>query len=191
MAPGPAQGIPGHLALIAPEDLRLRRQSCRVARADDDIRRLVRLLFHLMYREQGLGLAAPQAGVLLRVIVVDVSAYQAGTRPLALINPVVKSRRGGYATATEGCLSLPGLEAPVRRARQVRVEGWDEQGAPVSVEAAALLARALQHEIDHLNGILFIDRVNALGRWRLRRALSRVAPRPSPAAAAHGAPAAR
>ena len=139
--PAPLVEIPDHVALIAPEDLRLRRRSRAVARVDGEIRRLVRMMFELMYREQGLGLAAPQTGVLLRVIVVDVSKYQTGTQPLALVNPKIVSRRGGYETSTEGCLSLPGIEAPVRRARQVRVQGLDADGVAVTVEASGLLAR--------------------------------------------------
>ena len=170
--------IPDRLSLIAPEDLRLRRQSRAVARVDGEIRRLAAMMLELMRREQGIGLAAPQTGVLLRVIVMDVSRYQAGTWPLALVNPAITARRGGYESATEGCLSLPGIEAPVRRARQVRVTAQETDGVPVVLEATGLQARVLQHEIDHLNGLLFIDRVSRLERWRLRSALTKLSLRP-------------
>ena len=166
------QAIPDEIALVPPDDLRLRRPSVPVDRVTPDVRRLVTLLCDLMRREHGVGLAAPQAGVLLRVIVVDVSPYQPGTQPLALINPVV-TRRSGSATALEACLSLPGIEAPVRRARDVRVAAVDRHGAPVTIDATGLLARALQHEIDHLDGVLFIDRASWAHRRRLRHALTR------------------
>ena len=162
--------IPERLALVSPEDARLRRMAQRVERIDARVRAFAAAMFALMRREHGVGLAAPQVGCLLRVIVVDVSKYQRGTPPLTLVNPVVVGREGS-STAVEACLSLPGIEAPVRRARQVRVSADGIDGGPVRLAAEGLLARALQHEIDHLDGILFIDRASAAQRWRLRHAL--------------------
>ncbi len=166
------------LTLVPPEDLRLRRVAEPVARVTDETRRLIDAMFALMYRESGVGLAAPQVGYLWRIIVVDVGACQPGQPPLALVNPRILERRG-RATAVEGCLSLPGIEASVRRARAVRVQGTGRDGEPLDLTADGLLARALQHEIDHLDGILFIDRVGWAHRLRLRRSLASVSTRPS------------
>ena len=163
--------IPDALALVPSHDRRLRRASQPVGDVTAERRRLIERMFEAMAREHGVGLAAPQVGCLVRIIVVDVSPFQAGTRPLALVNPVVTARRGS-AVAVEGCLSLPGIEAPVRRAREVRVAAVDAHGQPVTIDATGLLARVLQHEMDHLDGVLFIDRVGWTHRWRLRHALA-------------------
>ena len=170
--------VPERLALVPPQDVRLRRVAEPVACVTDEVRRLIDAMFALMGCEQGVGLAAPQAGWLWRIIVIDVSACQPGTRPLAIVNPRLVERHG-RATAVEGCLSLPGIEAPVRRARTVRVQGTGPNGEPLDLSADGLLARALQHEIDHLDGILFIDRVGWTHRLRLRRALTQTAALPS------------
>jgi peptide deformylase len=106
------------------------------------------------------GLAATQIGVGKRVIVVDISHVEPEAVPLALVNPeIVES--GGLEEGTEGCLSIPGVEGVVPRAESVLVTAQDDQGRPVQIPAHGLLARALQHEIDHLDGILFIDRIPA------------------------------
>lgn len=117
-------------------------------------------MFETMYAASGIGLAAPQIGVGKRVIVVDVTPVEEEKAPLALINPEIVERMG-YVEGTEGCLSIPGVEGVVPRAETVLVRGLDPQGIPVQVRAEGLLARALQHEIDHLDGILFIDRIPA------------------------------
>jgi peptide deformylase len=127
---------------------------------DDTIRELVRDLFETMRAASGVGLAATQIGVGKRVIVVDISHVEQDLAPLALVNPeIVESR--GLEEGTEGCLSIPGVEGVVPRAESVLVKAQDEQGRPVQIPARGLLARALQHEIDHLDGILFIDRIPA------------------------------
>jgi peptide deformylase len=127
---------------------------------DDKIRELVRDLFETMRAASGVGLAATQIGVGKRVIVVDISHVEQDLAPLALVNPeIVESR--GLEEGTEGCLSIPGVEGVVPRAESVLVKAQDEQGRPVQIPARGLLARALQHEIDHLDGILFIDRIPA------------------------------
>jgi peptide deformylase len=118
-------------------------------------------MFETMRAASGVGLAAPQIGVGKRVIVVDVSPVEKETAPLALVNPAIVEG-GGSVEGTEGCLSLPGVEGVVPRAEFVLVKAQDEQGHPVHLHASGFLARALQHEIDHLDGILFIDRIPAV-----------------------------
>jgi len=131
-----------------------------VAKVDDSVRTLVRDLFETMYAANGVGLAATQVGVGKRVIVVDISPVEEEAAPLALVNPeIVESQ--GCVQGPEGCLSVPGVEGEVARAETVLVRGMDEKGSPVTVRAQGLLARAIQHEIDHLDGILFIDKLTA------------------------------
>ncbi len=135
-------------------------KAARVARMDDGVRRLIDDMFETMYSASGVGLAAPQVGEGRRVIVVDVSAVEKDVPPMALVNPEIVAHRG-MVEATEGCLSIPGVEGVVARPEFVTVKGLNELGEPVRFEAGGLLARALQHEIDHLDGVLFIDRLSA------------------------------
>jgi peptide deformylase len=131
-----------------------------VTQVTDAVRELVRDMFETMADAQGIGLAAPQVGVSRRVIVVDVSPVEKDRPPFALVNPEIVAHRG-LVEGKEGCLSIPGVEGFVPRYEFVVVRGRNEQGEPVRIEAAGLLARALQHEIDHLDGVLFIDRIPA------------------------------
>jgi peptide deformylase len=145
--------------LIYPDPFLLKK-AAPVSRVDDTIRELVRDLFETMRAASGVGLAATQIGVGKRVIVVDISHVEEELAPLALVNPeVVESK--GLEEGTEGCLSIPGVEGVVPRAEFILVKAQDEQGRPVQIPAHGLLARVLQHEIDHLDGILFIDRIPA------------------------------
>ncbi|HEY7584904.1 MAG TPA: peptide deformylase [Candidatus Deferrimicrobiaceae bacterium] len=145
--------------LIYPDPFLLKKAG-HVSRVDDKVRELIRDMFETMRAASGVGLAAPQIGVGKRVIVVDVSPVDEKAAPIALVNPeIVESR--GQAEGTEGCLSLPGVEGVVPRAELVLVKAQDEQGRPLQFRASGFLARALQHEIDHLDGILFIDRIPA------------------------------
>jgi peptide deformylase len=134
---------------------------------DEDLRSLVRDMFETMYHAEGIGLAAPQIGLPMRLIVVDLHREDEDDEPLALVNPRVTWQSPETDKLPEGCLSIPGLEEVVERATQVVVEAHDPEGAPVTVKADDLLARALQHEIDHIDGILFLDRVSALKRKML------------------------
>jgi peptide deformylase len=127
----------------------------------------VRDMFETMYHEEGIGLAAPQIGVPRRVIVLDLRREDHDDEPIALVNPRLTWKSTETAKQTEGCLSIPGLEEIVERAAKVRIEARDPEGEPIEMEADDLLARALQHEVDHLDGILFIDRVSALKRRML------------------------
>ncbi len=125
---------------------------------DGRIRELVRDMFETMYAANGVGLAAPQIGVGKRVIVVDVSPVDEEARPIALVNPEIAEKQG-WIEGTEGCLCIPGVEGLVMRHESFVVRGRNENGDPVTVEAHGILSGALQHEIDHLDGILFIDRL--------------------------------
>jgi peptide deformylase len=132
----------------------LLRKKCRsVKRVTPEIGKLIDEMTEIMHQAPGIGLAAPQVGELIRVIVVDI-----GEGPIALVNPKIITAKGKQ-TFTEGCLCLPGVEAPVTRASQVTVKGMDKGGRQVTVEAKGLMATVLQHEIDHLDGHVFIDRV--------------------------------
>ena len=136
------------------------RKAAPVGAVDDRIRTLVRDMFETMYAAEGVGLAAPQVGVGKRVIVIDVSPVDETIAPVAVVNPEIVLRKGS-ATAVEGCLSVPGIQGEVVRAETVEVRGMDEQGKPLRIRADGILSRALQHEIDHLDGILFIDRLSS------------------------------
>lgn len=132
----------------------LRQKARRVERVDQEIRDLADEMLKTMYEANGVGLAAPQVAVPLRLIVVD-----AGGGPLTLVNPEI-IKREGESEDVEGCLSIPGLYGIVNRAAKVVVAALDRNGNPVVVSGEDLLARALQHEIDHLDGILFVDRAS-------------------------------
>ncbi len=135
---------------------------------DDELRTLVNDMFETMYHAEGIGLAAPQIGLSLRVCVLDVrDDDHALSARMALVNPEVAESSRETDKSTEGCLSIPGLEELVTRAERVKVRASDPDGEPVEIEAEGLLARALQHEIDHLDGTLFIDRVSPLKRRML------------------------
>jgi peptide deformylase len=147
------------------------REMCReVESIDDDVRALVDDLLETMYAEDGIGLAAPQIGVPLRVFVYDVRDDELD--PGVLVNPRIVEATGKQKEV-EGCLSIPGLDEVVERSADVVVEGLDRDGEPVRIEATGLLSRCLQHENDHLDGILFIDRVSPLKRRMLLKKWSK------------------
>lgn len=145
--------------LVYPDPF-LARKALPVAVVDDRVRALIRDMFETMYAAEGVGLAATQVGVGKRVIVLDVSPVDETIAPVAVVNPEIVEREGSV-TGVEGCLSVPGVQGEVCRAETVEVRGKDEQGRPVRIRAAGILSRALQHEIDHLDGVLFIDRVSS------------------------------
>lgn len=140
----------------------LRAPAEEVGEFDDDLRALVRSMYDTMYAAEGIGLAGPQVGVSRRVIVVDV--HEEEHPPFALVNPRVVESGKATDKSEEGCLSIPGVSGVVERPSRVVVEGRDEQGEEVRIEADGLLGRCLQHEIDHLDGVLFIDRLSPLKR---------------------------
>lgn len=152
----------------------LRTRAEEVAAVTDETRSLIADMFETMYAEDGVGLAAPQIGVLQRVIVVDPREDE--SVPVALINPVIVMESEETDRAEEGCLSLPGLKEIVERKARVVVEGLGQDGALRRVEADGLLSRVLQHEIDHIDGILFIDRVSPLKRTLLLKRWQKMKP---------------
>lgn len=149
----------------------LRQEAAPVDTFGEELGELVRDMLETMYHADGIGLAAPQIGVSSRVIVVDLRRDD-GDQPLALVNPSVVWHSDETARQSEGCLSIPGIEEVVERPIGVRIEGFDPDGEPITIEAEELLARALQHEIDHIDGVLFLDRISplkrrmALKKWR-------------------------
>ena len=136
----------------------LRKRAKRVRRVDDSIRRLIDDLIESMVAAQGVGLAAPQIGVGLRVIVLGLPEQE----PFALVNPQVVRRSGERRVESEGCLSVPGYRAPVTRSLKVTVKGLNADGREVRIRAEDdLLAQALEHEVDHVNGVLYVDRLDS------------------------------
>ena len=147
----------------------LRRRALPVGEITGEVRAIIADLVETMYDEVGIGLAAPQVGVSLRLIVLG---DEEGRGAEALVNPVIVEQ-GGQATAEEGCLSIPGIFAPVTRAAWVRVEATSAEGRPLSLRATGLRARVLQHELDHLDGVLFIDRLDPVTRDRIKRRIKK------------------
>jgi len=158
--------------ILQPPHPLLKAKAVPVERIDDALRRLAADMFETMYKAPGIGLAAPQVGVLQRLVVVDVADGEE-RRPMALVNPEIVWRSAELATAEEGCLSLPEQFADVTRPSTVRVKFTTEQGAERELPADGLLARCLQHEVDHLDGILFVDHLSALRRNMILRRLAK------------------
>ena len=158
--------------LVVPEPILKTR--ARPVGADDmeRVRGLVPRMFATMYRAPGIGLAAPQVGVGLRFAIVDLMADDKPA-PIVLINPAVTAHSEEQATREEGCLSLPGQYADVTRPARVTVRYTDVEGAKRRIQAEGLLAACIQHEIDHLDGILFVDHLSALKRNMILRRLAK------------------
>ena len=150
----------------------LRAEAEAVAAVDDELRALARDMFETMYDAEGVGLAANQVGILKRLIVVD--PREDHVTPAALVNPRIVSTGDETDRAEEGCLSIPGLRDVVERKATVVVEALNLDGEPVRVEAEGLHARVLLHEIDHLDGVLFLDRVSPLKRKLLLKKWKKV-----------------
>ncbi|NER81792.1 MAG: peptide deformylase [Leptolyngbya sp. SIO1D8] len=138
----------------------LRQPAKRVAKVDNDIRQLVRDMLQTMYSSDGIGLAAPQVAVNKQLIVVDVEPDNAAKPPVVLINPKIIRTSKEICTGQEGCLSIPGVYLDVVRPAAIEVSFKDEHGRPQKLKAADLLARCILHEMDHLDGVMFVDRVN-------------------------------
>jgi len=159
------------LEILHYPDPRLRNVAVPVTNVDDKVRRLVRDMFETMYAAPGIGLAATQVNVHQRIIVADVS--ESHSQPVCLINPVITDLAGSELME-EGCLSVPGVYENVERADWIRVQGMDETGKAIDMEADGLLAVCIQHEIDHLDGKLFVDYLSQLKRSRIRKKLEKV-----------------
>ena len=154
------------LEILHYPDPRLRRRADQVSVVDDDIRRLIDDMLETMYDAPGIGLSAPQVNVAKRVVTIDISKDRSA--PLCLVNPEVRSV-GGETETEEGCLSVPGVYEIVRRPEKVRVCALDRDGRSREIEAEGLLSVCIQHEIDHLEGRLFVDYLSRLKRQRIRK----------------------
>ena len=139
----------------------LRSKAQVVTEITGELRELIKDMFETMRQNNGVGLAATQVGVKQRVIVTD-----AGEEPLVIINPEIVNRRG-EEIAEEGCLSFPGIKANIKRAKNITAKGLNENGEEIVLEATGILARVIQHEVDHLNGILIVDRMSPAEREHL------------------------
>lgn len=163
--------------IISLPDPRLRQKSEPVARIDDDVHRLIDDMLETMYEAPGIGLASIQVGVPKRVAVIDTAKDGEEKRPLFLINPEIVWSSDETRVYQEGCLSIPDFMDDVERPERVRVRFVDREGKEQEVEADGLLATALQHEIDHLNGVLFIDYLSRLKRERVIKKFTKQAKR--------------
>ncbi len=160
------------LPILHYPDARLRKVAQPIDRVDDGIRRLIDDMLETMYDAPGIGLAAVQVDVPLQLLVVDISEKK--DQPLVLINPEILSS-SGEEQMEEGCLSVPGIYEPVERASQVTVRALDRHGEPFELEASGLLAVCIQHEMDHLQGKLFVDYLSEIKRQRIRKKLQKQA----------------
>ncbi len=150
----------------------LRKTAAEISAVDGNIQSLIDEMFPIMYKNDGIGLAAPQVGVSLRLIVVDTKEKDGS--PFVLINPVITDHSSKTVDYEEGCLSLPGIFSTVSRPDKVTVTALDREGKETVIEAKGLLARVFQHEIDHLDGHLFIDRIDPDERNEFRHALKKI-----------------
>jgi peptide deformylase len=161
------------LPIVLYPDPILQRPTRPVERFDGELAALVRDLAETMYEAPGIGLAAPQVGVELRVAVVDVAPGEPDSRLHVLVNPRIVERAGSVA-GEEGCLSIPGLAESVERPERIRVAAANVEGEPFELEASGLLARACCHEIDHLDGVLFFERLAGLRKEMALRRLRKL-----------------
>ncbi len=158
------------LEILTFPDPRLRNKAQPVEKVDDTVRKLVDDMFHTMYEAPGIGLAANQVNEARRIVVADVSEDR--SQPLCLINPQILAL-DGVEEMEEGCLSVPGVTETVQRADRVRVRAQNRDGEAFELDAEGLLAVCIQHELDHLDGKLFIDYLSNLKRQRIRKKLEK------------------
>ncbi len=137
----------------------LRQAAKRINKVDDELRQLIREMLQTMYSKDGIGLAAPQVAIHKQLIVIDCEPDNAANPPLVLINPTIKQVSKEVCVAQEGCLSIPNVYIDVKRPEVVEIAYKDEYGRPRTLKANDLLSRCIQHEMDHLNGVVFVDRV--------------------------------
>lgn len=159
------------LEILEFPDLRLRKKATAVTEVNDALRKTIDDMFETMYAAPGIGLAATQVNVHKQLIVIDVSENK--DTPLVFINPVIEIIDQELAEYDEGCLSVPGYYETVSRPRLVRVRALDRDGKPFEIETDGLLATCIQHEVDHLNGKLFVDYLSTLKRERIRSRLEK------------------
>ncbi len=158
------------LTILEYPDPRLRTKAEPITEFDDQLQSMIDRMFETMYAAPGIGLAASQVDYHKRLITIDVS--EDGNEPMVLINPEIIELRG-VEEMEEGCLSFPGVYAKVQRANEIRVKALDRNGEPFEIDTGDLLAVCIQHEIDHLNGKLFVDYLSSLKRERIRKKLEK------------------
>jgi len=159
------------LEILEFPDARLRQVAKPVENVTDELRALIDDMFETMYDAPGVGLAATQVNVHQRIVVIDVSEDQ--NEPLVFVNPQIEVLDEDIHQYDEGCLSVPGFYETVERPRQVRIKALDRDGEPFAMEAEGLLAVCIQHEVDHLDGKLFVDYISPLKRNRIRSKLEK------------------
>ena len=162
------------LPIITAPDPRLKTVASRVDAVDDDIRRLMDDMLETMYAAPGVGLAAPQVGISKRVIVVDVARTGDAPEPMQMANPEIIEASSERSTVEEGCLSLPEHFAEVKRPERVRIRYLDRENEIRERDMDGLLATCIQHEMDHLDGILFVDHISGLKRGMIMRKLTKL-----------------
>lgn len=159
------------LTILEFPDERLRKKALPVQRVDGAIKKLAGDMLETMYQAKGIGLAATQVNVHQRIVVIDVSEQK--DKPLCLINPEIIVREG-VEESEEGCLSVPGFFEKVKRAERIKVKALDKNGQSFEMEADGLLAVCIQHEMDHLEGKLFVDYLSSLKRERIKKKLEKI-----------------
>ena len=159
------------LTILEFPDERLRKKAVEVQAVDGKIKKLVDDMLETMYLAKGIGLAATQVNVHQRIVVIDVSEEK--DKPLCLINPEIVEKYGNEESE-EGCLSVPGFFEKVKRAESIKVKALDKEGQPFEFEANELLAVCVQHELDHLEGKLFVDYISSLKRQRIKKKLEKL-----------------
>jgi peptide deformylase len=160
--------------LIYPHEI-LRQKARSVERIDGEFQGLIDQMLEIMYKTKGLGLAANQIGELKQLVVMDVTPAEDGPNPIVLINPRITELEG-EEVGEEGCLSVPNYVAPVKRALRLHLIGYDRNGKDVGFDAEGLLARCIQHELDHLKGICFVDRLNPVRKVLFRKKWPKIRP---------------
>ena len=159
------------LDILRYPDIRLRTKAAPVEQIDDSIKTLVDDMFETMYQAPGIGLAATQVNVHKQVVVIDISKEK--DQPLCLINPKI-TEKNGEKISEEGCLSVPEYFAEVKRAESIKVQALDIEGKPFELEADELLGLCIQHELDHLQGKLFVDYLSPLKQQRVRKKMEKL-----------------
>ena len=159
--------------ILTEPDPILRKKSSPIANVDDDLRKILKNMLETMYKAPGIGLAAIQVGILKRAVVIDVSKEDEKKNPLFLINPEIIYRSNETSTYEEGCLSLPGQYAEIERPSKCQVKYIDFDGKAKELKAEGLLSTCIQHEIDHLDGVLFIDYLSKLKKTMIIKKLSK------------------
>jgi peptide deformylase len=163
--------------IIQLPDKRLRRVSEPVVKIDAEVKKLVADMFETMYGAPGVGLAAVQVGVPKRIVTIDATRGEEEKQPFVLINPEILWASDEKSVLEEGCLSIPEYIDEVERPAKVKARFLDLEGSTIEVEAEGLFARVMQHEIDHINGVLFIDHLSKLKRGRVEKKFAKVAKR--------------